>query len=364
MNTRSLLDRTSKELRRLRATWFPHSRRGRNILVVTLIVLLGGGAAGFSWLQATELPDNAAFRYNDRVVTTEELENKVNTLHALYGIQRPNPAQKQKLDQFRRDTAKAVAVSLILDDAAKTRGIVTADKAARDALDKFISQQIGDGPDARNRFISALGSVGTSERAVLEEIKRQISSARLFDKVTQGVTVNNAELHEEFEKRKNKLGTPEQREIYNIVVRNKRDAQDILTRLRNGASFERMATQWSLDGATRQDGGKLGVVTADQLENDYAKAAFAAEPNSFFGPVQTRHGWNVGEVRKIMPRTTASFEQVKEALKQTLILEKTLEKWRSWIGEQIKNADIEYADEYRPAHPDAPPTDTPGLPPR
>ncbi|MGH3469673.1 MAG: peptidylprolyl isomerase, partial [Thermocrispum sp.] len=67
----------------------PASGRGRAILVVILIVLLGGGVGGFLWYQQNTLPDDAAFRVGDEVVTIDQLNGKVDTLRALYGVQVP-----------------------------------------------------------------------------------------------------------------------------------------------------------------------------------------------------------------------------------------------------------------------------------
>jgi peptidyl-prolyl cis-trans isomerase C len=112
-----------------------------------------------------------------------------------------------------------------------------------------------------------------------------------------------------------------------------------------------------LDGGTRDKQGDLGVLTAAQLEPEYAKAAFAAPPGTVFGPVQTRFGWNVGQVTEVVPSTQPAFDQVKERVRDEARSERALGVWRTWLGERIRQAAVEYADDYRPADPDAPPND-------
>ncbi|HEY3469098.1 MAG TPA: peptidyl-prolyl cis-trans isomerase [Amycolatopsis sp.] len=341
----------------------PRGRRGRILTVLVLVVLLGG--TGLAWwsARADDLPDDAVFAYGGRIETVAQLQERIQTLKALYGVQPPDAQDTAKSDAFRRDTAKAVAVGMVLDQAAHDRGIVIADKAARDVLTRFISQQIGEGPEARSKFVQALGTTGTSEDAVLEEIKRQLAVSQLFDSVTRGSSVGDGEVTDAFAKRKAQLDTPERRQLGNIVVKTKEEADQALTDLKAGTPFETVVAQRSLDGATRDKGGDLGQVTAAQLEDGYAKAAFAAPVGGLFGPVQTAHGWNVGRVRQVLPPQPAVFDQVKDQLKQQLTLEKALATWRGWLGAQLANANVRYVDSYRPADPAAPPQEAPGWSP-
>lgn len=341
----------------------PRSRHGRILTMLVLVVLLGGGGMAWWSARADRLPDGVVFAYDGQTETVEQLQDRIQTLKALYGVQPPDAQDTAKSDAFRRDTAKAVAVGVVLDHAARDRGIVIADKAARDVLTRFISQQIGEGPDARSKFVQALGTTGTSEDAVLDEIRRQLAVSQLFDSVTRGSSVGDVEVTDAFAKRKAQLDTPERRQLSNIVVKTKEDADRVLTDLKAGTPFETLVAQRSLDGATRDKGGDLGQVTAAQLEDGYAEAAFATPAGGLFGPVQTAHGWNVGRVRQALPPQPAVFDQVKDRLKQQLTLEKALATWRGWIGAQLAGANVQYADAYRPADPAVPPQQAPGWSP-
>ncbi|TCK26276.1 peptidyl-prolyl cis-trans isomerase [Pseudonocardia endophytica] len=328
-------------------------RRTKVVIAGGLIVLLALVAGGVTWWQIEALPDDAAFRLGDRVVTTDELDRQVDTLRALYGVN--PPTEPDQLDAFRRDAAKSYAVAIVLDDAARDEGVVAADKAVNDTLSRFIAQQLGEGPQAREKFIEALGNSGTSEQAVLGEVKRQMTVAQLMDKVTGPITVSDDEVKKAFDERHDQLGTPEKRRLSNIVVADRAAADQVVARIRGGEPFADVARSVSQDQSTRDKGGDLGQVAAAQLEPAYGQAAFAAAPGTVFGPVQTQHGWNVGVGGATTPPVPATFEAIKEPLRATLELEKSTEAWRNWIATRITDADVEYADNYRPADPDAPP---------
>jgi len=374
-------EKEQRRARRLRRVRMPRSNRLRAVLVVVLVVLLAG-TGGFFWLKAgksilglqsgegvlsflpTWLPENVAFQYGDRDVSVDELNSELDTLRALYGVQVPTDGNQ--LAAFRKDAAKAYAVSLILDRAAADNGIVIADKTARDTMSRFVQEKLGNGADAYSKFVAALGDQGTTEQAVIDELKRRLAMAQLFDKITAGLpAVTDQDVQAAFAQRKNSLGTPEKRQIANIVVASKDDADRALAAIRSGTPFATEAQRVSLDGSTRDKGGDLGAVSRDQLEQAYGDVAFAATPGQPFGPVQNRYGWNIGQVGQVTPPVPADLAQVKEPLRQELTVERALEKWRSWLGDQIKNAHVRYADEYRPADPDAAPGDVPtqaGIP--
>ncbi|GAB2988343.1 hypothetical protein GCM10017788_10950 [Amycolatopsis acidiphila] len=341
-------------LARVRAfAHLPRSRKGWAVLVVVLVVIAGGGTGGYLWWNAGRVPAGAAFRVGDTVVTIDQLNAEADRLRALYGLQIPtDPA---KLDGFRRAVAKADAVRIILDDQARQHGIVIADKTAQDVLTRYISQQAGDGADAHASFVQGLGAAGTSEGAVLDEIKHMLAVNQLFGQQTQGITVTDQQVRDAFPKRQASLGTPEKRDIHNIVVRTQDEAQHIRDQVSSGAVFEDIAKSSSLDDQTRASGGDLGTLSAGQLDPDYAKVAFAAPAGAVFGPVQTQYGWNVGKVVSIVPPVPAQFDAVQAQLKQQLTDEQMMSRWQDWLTQQIRAADVRYADDYRPQDPDAPP---------
>lgn len=349
--------RLPARLRRLR---LPHSRKGRLLAACVVVVLLGAAGGTYAWYQATELPDGVAFRANDRDVTEDDLGRYGDTMRALYGVQPPKDAAK--LDAFRRDLAKAYAFGIVVEQQARQQHIVIAEKTAQDVLGQFITKQFGEGSTARDKFIELLGAVGTNERAVLDEIQRQLALAQLFNGVTDDVVVTEPEVRKAFEERKDVLGQPESRTLQNIVVADRSAAESVLAELRDGASFVHVAAQSSLDDSTKNKGGNLGEVTRDRLETAYAAAAFEAKVGEVFGPVQTTHGWNVGRVVDAVPGKPATYRVAHDQLKEALGLEKAVKTWRAWLTERIDAADIEYADTYRPRKPKDVPESGPGAP--
>ncbi|MBW0090473.1 peptidyl-prolyl cis-trans isomerase, partial [Pseudonocardia sp. KRD-188] len=331
---------------RLPTTWV-----GRAVAAAVVLVLVAVGA-GAVWWQASALPADAAYRLDGRIVTVAELDERIVALQALYGVQAPeDPAAA---DGFRRDVAKSVVLSDILDREAVERGVVVADKQVTDTRDRYIEEQFG--PGGRDAFVRALGNVGTSEESVLEEIRRQMTVGLLMQDVVGPVTVTDEELRAAYTERQGTLGTPERRTLRNIVVETEEQARAAFDEIRGGVAFEQVAADRSRDESTRGTGGLLGDLARDELEGPVGDAAFAVAPGELYGPVQGQFGWNVGRVDAVAPFVPASFDQVADGLRQALEVERSLAIWQDWIAQQVRESDVVYADDFRPADPDAPPS--------
>lgn len=337
----------------------PRTARARLVAAGVIGALVAGGGV-LTLRPSGGLPDGVAFRIGDRNVSEDALEAKIKTLSALYAIQVPKDGRE--LADFKRTAAKAYAVSLVLDKAAADRRIVVSDAKARELLAAYVAQQFGKGPAAMPQFVAALGQLGTDQAAVLEEIKHQQVLRQLLDQVTAGVTVTDKQVAAEFAENKAKMVIPEQRAVRNIVVSTESAAAQIKRMLRQGMSFSALAAQYSMDAATRKSGGDLGTVAAADLDTGYAKAAFAAKVGVPFGPVNTKYGWNVGVVTRVLAAKPAKFAAVKADLKSQLTMRDKLDVWRAWLSGQLRAAHVRYADRFRPAQPNEAPTTPLGAP--
>lgn len=121
-------------------------------------------------------------------------------------------------------------------------------------------------------------------------------------------------------------------------------------------SGTKITTQAVLRIEAKDKGGALGDVARTDLEQPVGDGAFTVAAGGLYGPVQGAHGWNVGRVDGVTPFVPATFEQVEGGLKQVLQAERSLAIWKDWLSRQITDADVEYADAYRPADPDAVPS--------
>lgn len=327
---------------------------------VALVALLAGaGTAVALGSRGSSCPgkDNA-LKVEGTTVSAAEYSRRIELLRALYDV-RP-PTDGAKLAAFRGDAAKGMAVAILVAHDVAKRNLQTADKTVRDGLDRFIAQRYPEG--GRSQFIQALGNYGISEDDVLGEFRRLLETRSLFQAVTADVTVSEDDIARTFGERKDQLAVPERRHLRHLVVKTEADAQQALNRINGPETFDAVAKDVSLDTSTKDQGGDLGTVSQAQLDPAFGTAAFGGAKGKMFGPVQTKNGWHVGLVEDVTAGHPVTLAEVHDALRDTMVAELRLTKWRGYLGERIKGADACYAKGNRPADPKAAPTDvTPGT---
>lgn len=119
---------------------------------------------------------------------------------------------------------------------------------------------------------------------------------------------------------------PESRHISHILIlvpenateavrtEKKKEAADILERLRSGASFASLAKEHSQDPGSATNGGDLGVVTKGSFDPAFDDAAFSAPKGQVVGPVETSFGYHLILVTDIQPATKEPLDKVRTAL--------------------------------------------------
>lgn len=313
-------------------------------LAVVLLAVVAAVAMWHPW--RSELPDDAVFAIGDDVVSVADLDERDDSLRALYGVQEPLDGARR--DTFRRQAAKSMAISMVLDRAVDEAGIDVPDADVDKAMDAFVASQFS---GAREDFLDALGNVGTSEAAVRTEIRRQLELRLLLDDVAGEVEVSDDELAAAFAERKDRLSTPQKRGVSNIVVATRNDARSARRRLDGGYEVGALARELSIDGATRDRGGWLGAVAQADLVPAVGAAVFGVPAGSAYGPVLGPQGWNVGVVSRVIPAAPATLRSVGEQLRASLVAEEKQRRWSAWLADELRGAAIEYADEYRPDEP-------------
>ncbi len=131
---------------------------------------------------------------------------------------------------------------------------------------------------------------------------------------------------------------PAQTEVHarHILVKEEKEARDIIRKLNGGAGFGELAQKHST-GPSGPKGGDLGYFTKDQMVPPFAEAAFAMQPGDYTKtPVQTRFGWHVILVEDRRQKPAPSFEEsagdLRSELSNTLVAE--------MVGELRKGAKI------------------------
>jgi peptidyl-prolyl cis-trans isomerase C len=106
-----------------------------------------------------------------------------------------------------------------------------------------------------------------------------------------------------------------------ILSRTRAEADAVVGILGQGAAFEAVAMERSIDEATRFSGGDLGYSTLDVMPEAYRNALRDRPAGSTVGPFQTEGGWAVLRVEDRRRETPPTLEQARPQIVRYLTYE-------------------------------------------
>ena len=122
-----------------------------------------------------------------------------------------------------------------------------------------------------------------------------------------------------FEQRRGKMGTPEQRQLSQIVFPTVEEATAARNRIASGTSFDDLAKERGLNPADVD----LGLIAKSAvIDSAIADAAFALPSGEVSQPVQGRFGVALVRVSKIVPGVEPAFENVVGTIKREMAVER------------------------------------------
>ena len=131
--------------------------------------------------------------------------------------------------------------------------------------------------------------------------------------------VSDEDARKVFEQRRDRLGTPEKREVSQMVFPNAEEAAAARGRITSGLSFDDLAKERGLSGSDVN----LGTVAKSEIiDPAVANAAFSLASGEVSQPVQGKFGVALVKIGKIEPGVEPSYESVASALKQEIATER------------------------------------------
>ena len=108
--------------------------------------------------------------------------------------------------------------------------------------------------------------------------------------------------------------------VRHILTYTKGQAEQFIRRLEDGADFQTLARESSVDSRTAPQGGELGWIGKDDASRPFVRAALAVKVGRYSRrPVETEHGWHVIKVEDERFDKAPPFEAVRDELAKTAV---------------------------------------------
>jgi foldase protein PrsA len=172
-------------------------------------------------------------------------------------------------------------------------------------------------------YAEFLQNSGQTEADLLFRQRSQLLEQRITEQVNKSSkNVSQDEIDAYYEKNKAQFVQPATRDLNVVLTKDEATAEKAKAALESGDSWATVAKEYSIDPASKKNGGKLPAVAQGSQETAFDKAIFSAQEGEVEGPVKTSLGYYVFEVTKETPKSTQSLKETQQSIRQIVASEK------------------------------------------
>ena len=286
---------------------------------------------------------------NDEVITLFELNSTLEPL--LKKIERSYEGENRKriIAETRKSVLNKLIDDILVRQEAERLGIVVKKEDVIEAIKDMLSGRNTTMED----FEKVLAREGTSIEAYQKEVKEHLMKVRLVRRnIRSKISVTDEEIGRYYRKHRIDYEGKEAVRIKQIliVVPNeckikkrrelKADTEMILKRLKEGESFEFLASKYS-QGPAAGVGGDLGFVEMGKMFPGVDEVAFRLGKGEISNVIESPIGFHIIKVTDRKGAGIKSLESVREEIKDKIARVKIEKKFYEWIEELRKKSYIE-----------------------
>jgi foldase protein PrsA len=308
------------------------------------VTLVAAGCGG-----SDEVPTNAVAVVDGSTVTRAALDELLTRAKLSYAAQKRS-FPKAGTSEYQTLQTQAVAYLVQRQEYASE-----AEKLGIQVKDTQIAKKVGQVrkqyfSDNQAKFVQGLKEQGYTEATLREEIRSQLLTEGIYDKVTAAAKVTDADVKSYYAKNKANYSVPESRAVRHILVKTKAEADRIRAELVSGGDFAALAKANSLDPGSKDQGGKL-TVSKGQTVAPFDKAAFSLETNEVSKPVKTQFGYHIIQpLAAVKAGSVTPLSQVQDQIRTQLVSQKKNDAVNDWVAnvEKEYKGKVQYAVGFEP----------------
>ena len=210
----------------------------------------------------------------------------------------------------------------------------------QDFLESLVSEKLLL-QEAESRGIQHLADV----QDVLRQARDRILVAKLIEEEVEVKSeVESNEIKSYYENNKQEFVSPFRLRASHILLRSRKEADEILKKIKKGESFEELAKKHSLD-PTAVKGGDIGYFRKGQLIPEIEEAAFALKKDEISDIIQSTFGFHVIKVTGEAKPQVKEFKLVEKEIEEKLTIEKKSGHFEDLVERLKKKADISFNEE-------------------
>jgi parvulin-like peptidyl-prolyl isomerase len=240
------------------------------------------------------------------------------------------------------ETVKSQAITLLVQQAereskAGSMGI----KISTSDVDKRLAQiKKQYFQNKESRYKAQLKKQHLTDAQVRNDIRSQLISEAVFNKVTTSVKVSDSEAHDYYTTHPQLYSQPQSRDVRYILVKKKSDADSVYAQVKTGGdkAWCTLAKKYAKD-SSGQNCGKA-TFTKGQTVAAFDKIAFT-QPTKvvhapIYDPTQYKSWFVIEPLTAVKPRQSTPEKQVATSIEQQLLQTKKNQAMTDWVSSTTK----------------------------
>jgi len=180
--------------------------------------------------------------------------------------------------------------------------------------------------------------------AKVEDARRAILIDALLEEVLRKKgEVSEEEIQRYYKENPTLFTEPQEVKIRQIVVNTEPALKEVVSKLSQGESFEKLASTYNI-GKFKEDGGNLGYIRRGQLASPFAQfeeAAFSLKKRGEISEVvSTPYGYHILRLEDLRGKTVKPLNRVKESIRFFLQPKKKQEAYLEYVREAKSKAEV------------------------
>ncbi len=329
-----------------------------NPAILTIALFCFGSFAAKAQETETVVIDEVIAQVNEGVVTLSRIKREMQAAIESLRLEGKSPEEAKTLVESKKGELIANIINEeLLIQKAKEMGAETEVEAK---INQQLTQKMKDlNIKTLDELYKQMEAAGVNPDEIRANLRNQIMREMVFEREVDARIywgIPTKDLKDYYEKNKAKFTKPETVTISEIflsfagrdeaAVREK--AKSIVTQLRAGADFEKLAMENSERPDVAQTKGKAGTFNITEIDAKFAKPLETVKVGGYTDPIDVD---NVGlEIIRLDDRTKASSEAFfdERAVRSAIAYERIPEERRKFMITLRKDAYIKINDSYRP----------------
>ncbi|WP_051280686.1 peptidylprolyl isomerase [Anaerovorax odorimutans] len=282
------------------------------ISILLILVLAFSMAACTSEKETTDL-----VKVGDTVINSKQLDEYIALVGYISGTSDMSQIPEEQMEEIK---------SVMLDNMIELEAL---NQYYKDKKDEVLPDTIEDDykkfiEDSKsNETIKAfLDKENISEDTLKTFFYSQYYSQSLFEEAAATIPTLEDDIKAYYEKNKENYKVDEIRASHILIgdkehkPEDKALAEEVLQKIKDGASFEEMAKEYGTDG-TKDKGGDLGWFGKGDMVSEFENAAYALKKGELSGVVETEFGYHI--IKLTDKREYKPYDDVYLEIKQSIV---------------------------------------------